>query len=372
MTDDLKTILVVDDTPENITLLSNLLKGLYRIKAALNGPKALEIASSHPTPELILLDIMMPEMDGFEVCRRLKADDATKDIPVIFLSAKSETESKVEAFDVGGVDYITKPFEQREVLARIETHLRLRCLQIKLQEQACQLERSNQDLEQFAYAISHDLQEPLRMVNSYLKLLENRFGENIDMTAKEFMDFAVDGSARMQSMIKDLLEYSRVGTRAAELEPTDAEEACETALANLHVAIADSGAEVETGALPVVEADPSQLARLFQNLVGNAIKYRDANRAPRVRVSAEEDEGTWTFSIEDNGIGIEPEYSERIFAIFQRLHQRDEYSGTGVGLAVCKRIVERHGGRIWVDSTPGEGSIFRFTLPVVLPAETSA
>lgn len=225
------------------------------------------------------------------------------------------------------------------------------------------LKRSNADLEDFAYAISHDLQEPLRMISSYLSLLRRRYEGKIDREADDFIAFAVDGSHRMHQMIHDLLEYSRVSSRGAELRPVDSGEVLQAACDNLVRAIADNGATVDAVPLPVVMADGSQLMRLFQNLVGNAIKYRDAGRNPKVSVTASRTDGEWRFAVADNGIGIDAKYYDRIFRVFQRLHSRAEFPGTGIGLAVCKRIVERHGGRIWLESTPGEGSTFYFTLP---------
>ena len=200
------------------------------------------------------------------------------------------------------------------------------------------------------------------MVGSYLQLIERKYGDALDAAAHEYLRFAVDGAQRMDTLIRDLLEYARVDSHGEAFQDVDAGEVLDTALANLRRAIDDSGGTVETGPLPRVEADPSQLMQVFQNLVANGLKYCPEDRTPRIRVTARIENGRAVFSVADNGIGIAAGDYERIFTIFQRLHGRGEYSGTGVGLAVCKRIVDRHGGRIWVDSTVGEGSTFYFTL----------
>jgi light-regulated signal transduction histidine kinase (bacteriophytochrome) len=240
----------------------------------------------------------------------------------------------------------------------------------ELKRTMAELARSNKELEQFAYVASHDLREPLRMVTSYVQLLARRYQGRLDADANEFIAYAVDGATRMQALINDLLAYSRVGTRGKPFEPTDCETILEQALTNLQVAIEESGAAVTHDPLPTVVADGTQLVQLFQNLIGNAIKFR-SEEPPRVHVSASETfevsktSKVWRVSVQDNGIGIDPEYHERIFLIFQRLHTREEYPGTGIGLAVCKKIVERHGGRIWVESQFGKGSTFHFTIPVI-------
>ncbi|MDO9537277.1 MAG: ATP-binding protein, partial [Thermoplasmata archaeon] len=224
------------------------------------------------------------------------------------------------------------------------------------------LERSNAELEQFAYVASHDLQEPLRMISSYLQLLNQRYKDKLDSDADEFIDFAVDGANRMQKMINDLLTYSRVNTKAKPFVPTNCEEVMKWCLNNLQLAIEDSGVVVTNDALPVIMADDSQLTQLFQNLIGNASKFhRDDN--PKIHISAKEKEDEWLFSVKDNGIGMRHEDHDRIFKIFSRLHNKTDYPGTGIGLSVCKKIVERHGGRIWVESEPGKGSTFYFTIP---------
>jgi signal transduction histidine kinase len=231
-----------------------------------------------------------------------------------------------------------------------------------LQAQARELARSNEELQQFAYVASHDLQEPLRMVASYTQLLEKRYKDKLDTDALEFIHYAVDGARRMQALINDLLAYSRVGTRGKPFTTTDCNIVLKLVLTNLKMAIEESGATVRSEPLPSLVADSTQLVQLFQNLIGNAIKFRREDEPPTIQISARRAGEEWEFSFRDNGIGIDPQHWERIFVIFQRLHTRDKYPGTGIGLAVCRKIVERHGGRLWVESTPGAGSTFMFTL----------
>jgi light-regulated signal transduction histidine kinase (bacteriophytochrome) len=225
-----------------------------------------------------------------------------------------------------------------------------------------ELSRSNEELSLFANVASHDLQEPLRMVASYTQLLARRYKGRLDADADEFIAFAVDGATRMQQLIQDLLMYSRLGASPGLFRDASSESALGKALDNLRAAIGESGAVVTHDPLPMVHADEAQIVQLFQNLIGNAIKYHSAG-APEIHVSASRDGPRyWRFSVTDNGIGIKPEYFERIFGMFQRLHRREEFAGTGIGLAICKKIVERHGGRISVQSEPGLGSTFQFAL----------
>lgn len=231
----------------------------------------------------------------------------------------------------------------------------------RLKQTTLEIQRSNTELEQFAYVISHDLQEPLRMVSSYTQLLANRYSNKLDADADEFIAYAVDGAKRMQTLLHDLLEYSRIGTRGKPFSLVNCQHIVEQAMANLKIAIEESGASVNYDVLPTVMGDEGQLVRLFQNLIGNAIKFR-REEPPHVHISAQRRDSVVTFSVKDNGIGINPQHSQNIFEIFRRLHTREEYPGTGMGLAICKKIVERHGGQISVQSQPGQGSTFHFSV----------
>lgn len=239
-------------------------------------------------------------------------------------------------------------------------------IEIELRELSEALKRSNQELEQFAYVASHDLQEPLRMISSYTQLLEKRYSDKLDDDARDFINYAVDGANRMQRLIQDLLTYSRVTTRGQPLQVLDAHDALGEAVFNLNMQIQEASALISNDELPSVKGDKSQIVAVFQNLISNAIKFRKPDVTPRVHISAQKAEGRkgfYTFSVKDNGIGIEEKYFEKLFVIFQRLHGKREYPGTGIGLALVKRIVERHGGKIWLQSTPNEGTTFFFNMP---------
>ncbi|MBE0431495.1 MAG: PAS domain S-box protein [Dehalococcoidia bacterium] len=231
----------------------------------------------------------------------------------------------------------------------------------RLRQSTLEIQRSNAELEQFAYVISHDLQEPLRMVASYTQLLAKRYANQLDGDADEFISYAVDGAKRMQTLLHELLDYSRVGTRGKPFSLVNCEHVVDQAMANLKIAIEECGATVSYEVLPTVMGDEGQLVRLFQNLIGNAIKFR-REEPPHVYISALRRQNVVTFSVKDNGIGIDPQHSQSVFEIFRRLHTKEEYPGTGMGLAICKKIVERHGGHISVQSQPGQGSTFHFTI----------
>ncbi|MBW4491546.1 MAG: response regulator [Oscillatoria princeps RMCB-10] len=363
-------ILIVDDMPDNLRVLSGVLaeRG-YSVHKALNGELALKTCEK-AIPDLILLDILMPGLDGYEVCQRLKADETTRNIPVIFLSALNDPFDKVKAFSCGGADYITKPFQAEEVLARIAHQLTIQQQQRLLAEQNADLQklnaelrRSNTELEQFASVAAHDLRVPLTVMIASARLLAAYSESSLDTRAKSCLERIIAAGARMNRLIDDLLSYSRVGTRTPEFEPADCLTVLTEALANLQEEIAASGASITCSELPTVLANKAQLVQLFQNLISNAIKFRRPEIPPVIKISAEAlNLSEWTIGVHDSGIGIEPQNFERIFLIFERLHSQREYPGTGIGLAICKKIVEQHGGRIWVESQPGVCTTFYFTL----------
>jgi signal transduction histidine kinase len=315
--------------------------------------------------QIILADYNLPQWRGVEALEVMRQEGL--DIPLILVSGAVGDVIAVECIKQGATDYVLK-----DALSRLPVSVR-RALQEKRQRdqreqaeqdlarKATELARSNQDLEQFAYVASHDLQEPLRMVAAYTQLLSERYRGKLDADADKYIGYAVEGALRMQTLIRDLLAYSRIGRNGIGSH-SDCNNVVEEAVLNLKASIQESAAVVTCNNLPIVATDRTQMLQLFQNLIGNAIKFR-TKEAPAIRISAEPQGAVWQFAVTDNGIGIAPEYKDLIFVIFQRLNAREEYSGNGVGLAICKKIVERYGGKIWIESALGHGATFHFTLP---------
>lgn len=272
-------------------------------------------------------------------------------------SAVRDVQGRVVALE-GFITDITERRQAEEILRKSQEEL-----EKQIEKRTAELQRSNRDLMQFAYSVSHDLQEPLRMMAVYLQALEGKLQDRLEPTERSLLELSLDACRRLQRMINDLLAYSRVGTHGFYFEQVDTRRIVNEAIENLGAAIEESQAEITCDELPEVTADATLLLELFQNLIGNAVKFHAEARPPKVHISCQETEQEWIFSIRDNGIGIEPEAQERIFVIFERLHPEEKYPGTGIGLAICKRIVERHGGRIWCESTPGQGSTFYVALP---------
>jgi two-component system, sensor histidine kinase and response regulator len=354
-------VLVVDDELTNRALLvAQLGAEGYAVTTAPDGQAGLAAAIADP-PSLILLDVAMPGLDGFEVLAQLKAHPRTRAVPVALITSLADRENRLRGLAAGADDFVSRPIDSAELSARVRSLVRSKAL-------SDELARSNAELAEFAYVASHDLQEPLRMVASYPQLLRRRYKDRLDQDANQFIDFAVDGATRMQQVINDLLAYSHVGTHPGLLQRTDTAAVIDQVLIDLGTAIEETDARVTRDALPVVNGNGRQLELLFQHLIANAIKYRRVGVPPRIHLRAVREGPAWRFDVEDNGIGLDPQYANRIFQLFQRLHAREAYPGTGVGLAICKKIVERHEGRIWVQSTPATGSIFSFTLPATASA----
>jgi signal transduction histidine kinase len=382
-------LVVDDDLLARQTMDVFLTREGYKVRCAPNGETALMLAGED-SPELILLDIRLPDMDGFEVCRRLKKNPQTGNIPVIFISGLEEVADKVKGFEAGGVDYITKSFQREEVLARLETHLALRRLQKQFEAQNVQLQQEiaksksaeealadrtvqleginrelvalNAELDDFTNMASHDMQEPLRTLIAFSDLLRTDLGDSLPEQAAKDLTFITDAAKRMQALIRDLLALSRAGRASQKKERVSLRECADLALEVLAMRVKETGAQILQDKLPEVWGDSILLTQLYQNLIGNALKFR-GDQPPLIQLTFEEREGTQVFGVKDNGIGIEPKYAREVFKPFRRLHGRAEYEGSGVGLAICRKIVNRHGGKIWVESEPGKGTHFRFTIP---------
>ncbi len=312
--------------------------------------------------DAVLLDLELPGTRGLDTLHSVLQD--FPELPVVVLTGTVQVEEMaVHAVRQGAQDYLFKGSVGEDVLTRcVRYAVERKQGELALCQKTEELERSNRDLEHFASVASHDLQAPLRTVTAYLELLRERYQHRLDQDADDFIDFAVDGARRMQDLVRDLLEFSRVTMRGKPFSQVDAEKVLAEALANLRAAITESGAQVTHDPLPRVRVDGPQLVRVLQNLLDNAIKYR-AEAPPLIHVSAHSERREWIFSVRDNGIGIAPEHHERIFLIFRRLHPRHRYPGTGLGLAMCRRIIERHHGRMWVESQVGQGATFYFSLP---------
>ncbi|MBS0016580.1 MAG: response regulator [Arthrospira sp. SH-MAG29] len=363
-------ILIVDDKPENLQFLFTMLtENGYDVRRVINGKQAINVALFEP-PDLILLDIMMPNLNGYDVCKILKEKPETKDIPIIFLSALKDVSEKVKGFNVGGVDYISKPFELLEILARVENQLTIVRQKRQLAEQNARLEqlnqqllRSNQELEQFASVVSHDLQQPLTSLKAFAQLLQIECYDELKEKPREYVNHIINASIRMQRMIQDLLIYCGCDTHSPALELINCNQVLAQILVDLRLEINKNHAQIKYDNLPEIKANHIHLTEVFQNLISNAIKYRSDDLAPLINISCQETDTNWIFCCADNGIGIESQEFENIFKIFTRLHTFKKYPGTGIGLSICKKIIESYGGKIWLESNPGLGTQFYFTFP---------
>lgn len=401
-------ILIIDDDEHNRVALEALLDGLgQNIVTAASGDEALKRLLKQEFA-VILLDVRMPDIDGFETATLIRQREKSWTTPIIFITGVDISEEQVaRGYSLGAVDYMIKPITSEILCSKVSVFVQLfkkteeirqqekllRQLQQKEYEQklveqkqqlelaflrkenekekklveelaskSTELSRFNEELKQFSHIVAHDLQEPLRMVVNYLQLLTRRYQGKLDLDMDRFIGFAVEGAKRMQAMIRDLLSFVSIENRIPHFKLTDCEAVFSQVIANLEVSIAESGAIITHTPLPVVMSDETQMLRLLQNLMSNAIKFRTKDEPLYISVQAVEREKEWLFAVKDNGIGIAPDYYERIFQMSQRLHTRNEYSGTGIGLAICKKITDNHGTRLWVESEPGEGATFYFTI----------
>jgi signal transduction histidine kinase len=394
-------ILVVDDREANVLLIEGMLRvaGYTSVHSTTHPNEVCELHRKNRYG-LILLDLQMPGMDGFQVMEGLKEIEADGYLPVLVITAQPD--HKLRALEAGAKDFVSKPFDQAELRARVHNILEVRLLHLKTKDysQALEetvqeleasrevirlktleeqkkieqelalaqsarrdLERSNTDLERFAFAASHDLQEPLRMVTCFSQLLALSYKGQLDERADEYLEYIQTGTKRMAALIEDLLSYSQIVHSTEKGVPVDCNAVLDKVLESCRVIVEENGAVVTRDPLPTVDGDEGQISQLFHNLLTNALKYRKREVGPEVHFSALRTPNEWLFSVRDNGIGIAEEHLEKIFIIFKRLHKKTEYPGTGIGLALCQRIIEGRAGRIWVESEPAVGSTFYFTWP---------
>lgn len=364
-------ILLVEDSPLDVELVLRELRcaGFDFSSSVVQTPEDFTREVQARCPHIVLADYSLPQWRGMEALEVLRRENL--DVPLILVSGALGDVNAVECLKQGATDYVLKgsltrlPVAIRRALEEKRSRDQRKQAEEALAHKVEELHRSNRELEQFSYVASHDLQEPLRMVASYCELLGERYRGKLDDNADKYIGYAVDGALRMKQLINDLLEYSRVGTRAKPLQATDPELVLSSVLHGLQKSIEANQATILRDALPAIEADDVQLGQVFQNLVSNALKFH-GEAAPRIHISAQVVGKMVRFTVADNGIGMEKESAKHIFQMFQRLHTRAEYEGSGIGLAIAKKVVERHGGEIRFESTQGLGTTFYFTMPAAV------
>jgi signal transduction histidine kinase len=357
-------ILIVDDRKENLLatekVLRNLNAGIFK---AMSGNEALSLML-HNRFAVVLLDVQMPEMDGFETAMLMQEHESMRGVPIIFVTAISKEERyATQAAEIGAVDYIFKPFNPDILRSKVKVYLDLYVQREQILKLNEHLSRSNEELERFAYICSHDMQEPVRMMNVYAGFLADEQVERLDEAGKRHVGAIKRSAEHMRKMIADILAFSRVGREAPKLEELDCNQIVHDVLAEFGAIISQKRALIVCNPLPTLKGCQTLMRMLFQNLIGNALKFQNGTRPPEIEIHAEATDKEWRFAIKDNGIGIDPAFSDKVFAIFQRIHRKEEYPGTGIGLSICKKFVESCGGRIWFESVLGKGSVFSFTIP---------
>ncbi|ESQ79131.1 ATP-binding protein [Asticcacaulis sp. YBE204] len=357
-------ILIVDDRWQNLLATEALLKPLGAdITTAESGEAALDLVLEREFA-IVLLDVQMPGMDGFETARLMKTRPSMQGVPIIFVTAISkEDHFATEAAAIGAVDYIFKPINPDILKSKVSVYLDLYLQRQEILQLNTTLRQSNEELERFAYVCSHDMKEPVRMMNIYAGFLAEDAGDQLDEDGRRYLQYIRDNAVRLNKMIGDILTFSRVGREDIQIEAVDCQQIFEEVRAEFAETIGFRKARVTSGGLPTMHTSPTLIRVLLQNLIGNALKFQDGRRQPEIHVSAHHDGAFCRFDVKDNGIGIDPAYADRIFMIFKRLHSEDEYPGTGIGLSTCRKFVRLYGGDITFSSVPGEGSTFSFTLP---------
>jgi two-component system, sensor histidine kinase and response regulator len=357
-------ILIVDDRKENLLatekVLRNLNAGIFK---AMSGNEALSLML-HNRFAVVLLDVQMPEMDGFETAMLMQEHESMRGVPIIFVTAISKEERyATQAAEIGAVDYIFKPFNPDILRSKVKVYLELYVQREQILKLNEHLSQSNEELERFAYICSHDMQEPVRMMNIYAGFLADEQADRLDEAGKKHIGAIKRSAEHMRKMIADILAFSRVGREAPRVEELDCNQIVHDVLAEFGATISKKRALIVCNPLPTLKGCQTLMRVLFQNLIGNALKFQEGARPPEIEIHAETTDREWCFVIKDNGIGIDPVFSDKVFAIFQRIHRKEEYPGTGIGLSTCKKFVEFCGGRIWFESVLGKGSVFSFTIP---------
>ncbi len=357
-------ILIVDDRRENLLATEKVLKHLdAKIFKANSGNEALSLMLRHKFA-VVLLDVQMPEMDGFEVAMLMQEQEHVRGTPIIFITAISKEEKyATQAAEIGAVDYIFKPINADILRSKLKVYLDLYNQQQQILKLLDGLMQSNEELERFAYVCSHDMQEPVRMMNSYSGLLEEKYSGLLDEKGNRYLHFILENAQRMHKMIADILTFSRVGREEVMFEPVDCNDILREVLREFEPTIAQHRASITHHPLPVVRTSATLMRILFQNLISNALKFHDGSRPLAITIAAARDGDLWRFSVRDNGIGIDPNFSDRVFTIFQRIHRREDYPGTGIGLSTCQKFIRLCGGDIHFESVLGQGTVFYFTLP---------
>lgn len=358
-------ILIVDDRKENLLatekVLRNLDAGIFK---AMSGNEALSMMLRHKFA-VVLLDVQMPEMDGFETAKLMQEQEQMRGTPIIFVTAISKEEKYAsQAAEIGAVDYIFKPINSDILRSKVKVYLDIYMQREQILRLNRGLTQSNEELERFAYICSHDMQEPVRMMESYAEMLQKTSANLLDAKGRKYLDFILSNARHLRKMIRDILTFSRIGREEIKFESVDCNEIIKEVLSEFEPIIAESKANIVCGHLPVLETSQTLVHVLLQNLIGNALKFQIKSKTPEIRIDVQRKPAMWEFSIADNGIGIDSNFHHKVFTIFQRIHRKEDYPGTGIGLSTCRKFVELCGGTIRFESAPGQGTTFFFTLPI--------